>query len=155
MPAHASINVPSAEKCSLDISSRTCGRFSTATKICYRGKRKVSRVGRTGGVARNRRSLARDPQHAQIGDHCQFEAVADPSVLFSKLRNRQSINPVILGVYVDKFHKCYLPTEIESSHQTIVSSHYLEPNAFAVEHFGLWRRWISPDGGLHHKYVRI
>src|SRR6201987_1104863 len=32
MLAHASISVPSTEKCSLDKSPRTCGRFSTVTK---------------------------------------------------------------------------------------------------------------------------
>jgi hypothetical protein len=36
MLAQASISVPSTEKCSLDNSERTCGRFSTVVSAQYR-----------------------------------------------------------------------------------------------------------------------
>src|ERR1700722_9540683 len=55
----------------------------------------------------------------------------------SELRYRQCIDAVILRMGADELHEGDLPTEIESSHQAIVSTRNLEPHTLAVQHLGL------------------
>jgi len=54
------------------------------------------------------------------------------------LRYGEGIDPVVLAVAADEFHKSDLPREIEGNYKPIVSSCYLESHALAVEYFGLW-----------------
>src|SRR2546427_12896070 len=55
-------------------------------------------------------------------------------VVSSELRHRQCIDTVILRMGADELHEGDLPTEVESSHQAIVSSRDLEPHTLAVKH---------------------
>src|SRR5438876_12288142 len=51
-----------------------------------------------------------------------------------ELRRGQRVYAVIFGMRADEFHEGYLPAEVEGSHQAIIASRNLEPDAFAVQH---------------------
>ena len=60
-----------------------------------------------------------------------------------ELRGGQHVDAVILGVRADEFHEGYLSAEVEGSHQAIVPSCNLEPDALAVQHLGVRGRLLN------------
>ena len=51
-----------------------------------------------------------------------------------ELRYGQNIDAVVLGMGANKLHEGYLPAEIESDPQAVVSSRNFEPDALAVQY---------------------
>jgi hypothetical protein len=43
----------------------------------------------------------------------------------------------------DELNEGYLPAEIEGNHQTIISSHNVEPDTLAIQHFGSWNSSLA------------
>ena len=64
-----------------------------------------------------------------------------------ELRYCQRIDAVIFRMRAVELHERDLTTEIESSHQTIVSSCDLKSHTLTVQHLGFWRRLLDIVGG--------
>ncbi len=60
-----------------------------------------------------------------------------------ELRYGQSIDAVVLCMGADELHECYLPLEIESDYQAVISSRNFEPDALAVQHLGFRSRSLD------------
>jgi hypothetical protein len=50
-----------------------------------------------------------------------------------KLRDSEGIDPVVLGMRPDEFHKCDPPAEIESDYHPKITSGDFEPRTFPVQ----------------------
>jgi hypothetical protein len=52
-----------------------------------------------------------------------------------KLRDSERVDPVVLGMRSDEFHKCDAPTDIERNYHPKIAARDFEPHPFAVQNF--------------------
>src|ERR1700747_1522730 len=60
-----------------------------------------------------------------------------------ELRSGQCVDAVILRMGSDKFHKRYLPPEVECDDQAIIPSCDLEPDTIAIQHPSSGSRFLD------------
>jgi hypothetical protein len=67
-------------------------------------------------------------------------------MLLSELRYSQVVDALVFTMGPDELYEGHLSAEIESNHQTVVSTRNLEPDALAVQHPEFWSgSWISSE----------